>query len=115
EIGFLGIGQNIDPTGEIEYDLNMNTKLETLNVSGMTVRRDYTLALFFIGATIFMSGVIQGMYWQHRRVWLNPKDGILLVAAHTNKNWFGIKKDIEKALEGTNITMVEDQEELDEK
>ena len=115
ELSFLGIGQNIDPTGENEYVLNMNTMPETLYVSGMTVRRDYTLPLFFIGATIFMIGVIQGMYWQHRRVWLNPKDGNLLVAAHTNKNWFGIKKDIEKALEGTNITMVEDQEELDEK
>lgn len=114
ELSFLGIGQNIDPTGENEYVLNMNTMPETLYVSGMTVRRDYTLPLFFIGATIFMIGVIQGMYWQHRRVWLNPKDGNLLVAAHTNKNWFGIKKDIEKALEGTNITMVEDQEELDE-
>lgn len=115
ELSFLGIGQNIDPTGENEYVLNMNTMPETLYVSGMTVRRDYTLPLFFIGATIFMIGVIQGMYWQHRRVWLNPKDGNLHVAAHTNKNWFGIKKDIEKALEGTNITMVEDQEELDEK
>src|SRR5699024_7811008 len=112
---FLGIGKYIDPIGMNEYVLNMNNMFETLYVSVMTVRRDYTLPLFFIGATIFMIGVIQGMYWQHRRVWLNPKDGNLLVAAHTNKNWFGIKKDIEKALEGTNITMVEDQEELDEK
>ncbi len=113
ELSFLGIGQNIDPTEENEYKINMNTMPDTLYVSGITVRRDYTLPLFFIGAGIFMIGVIQGMYWQHRRIWLNPKDGNLLVAAHTNKNWFGVKKDLEKAIEGTNVTMVEDQEELD--
>src|SRR5690625_7502885 len=55
ELSFLGIGQNIDPTGENEYVLNMNTMPETLYVSGMTVRRDYTLPLFFIGATSFRS------------------------------------------------------------
>lgn len=113
ELSFLGIGQNIDPTGENEYKMNMNTMPDTLYVSGITVRRDYTLPLFFIGAGVFMIGVIQGMYWQHRRIWLNPNDGNLLVAAHTNKNWFGVKKEIEKAIEGTNVTMVEDQEELD--
>src|SRR5699024_6252447 len=103
ELSFLGIRQNIDPTGENEYVLNMNTMPETLYVSGMTVRRDYTLPLFCIGATIFIIGFIQGIYWQYRRVWLNPKDGNLLVAAHTNNNWYGIKKDIEKDLEATNI------------
>ncbi len=113
ELSFLGIGQNIDPTGENEYQLVMNKMPETLYVSGITVRRDYTLPLFMIGATIFMIGVIQGMYWQHRRIWLNPNKGNLLMAAHTNKNWFGVKKDIEKAIEGTNVTMVEDQQELD--
>ena len=60
-----------------------------------------------------MIGVIQGMYWQHRRIWLNPENGNLLIAAHTNKNWFGVKKELEKAIEGTNVSMVEDQQELD--
>ena len=53
------------------------------------------------------------MYWQHRRIWINPKDSSLLVAAHTNKNWFGLKKDIEKAIAGTNIKMVVDQAEVE--
>lgn len=113
ELSFLGIGQNIDPTGENEYQLVMNKMPETLYVSGITVRRDYTLPLFVIGAAIFMIGVIQGMYWQHRRIWLNPENGNLLIAAHTNKNWFGVKKELEKAIEGTNVSMVEDQQELD--
>src|SRR5699024_961538 len=83
--------------------------------SGITVRRDYTLPIFGLGAAIFMIGVIQGMYWQHRRIWIRPKDEGIMLAAHTNKNWFGLKKDIEKAISETNINMVVDQQELDSK
>ncbi|MCL7667495.1 cytochrome c biogenesis protein ResB, partial [Klebsiella pneumoniae] len=55
----------------------------------------------------------QGMYWQHRRIWIHAKGNGILIAAHTNKNWFGIKKDIEKSIENTSIKMVVDQKELD--
>lgn len=60
-----------------------------------------------------MIGVIQGMYWQHRRIWLNPEDEGIILAGHTNKNWFGLKKDIEYAIEDTNVKMVDDQQELE--
>ncbi len=113
EISFLSIGQNIDPTESNQYKLGIRD-VETLYVSGITVRKDYTLPFFIIGSAIFMIGVIQGMYWQHRRIWINPHHGELLLAAHTNKNWFGVKKDIEKAIEGTQIKMVVDQQELEE-
>lgn len=114
EISFAGIGKNIDATGENQYkvgivDYNMH------NVSGLSVRRDYTLPIFGLGAFIFLLGVCQGMYWQHRRIWIHPKNGGILLAAHTNKNWFGIKKDIDTAIRDTNILMVEDQQELEEK
>lgn len=114
EVSFAGIGKNIDATGENEYkvgivDYNMH------NVSGLTVRRDYTLPIFALGALIFLIGVTQGMYWQHRRIWIHPKKDGILLAAHTNKNWFGIKKDIDTAIRDTNIMMVEDQQELEEK
>jgi len=114
EISFAGIGKNIDATGENQYkvgivDYNMH------NVSGLAVRRDYTLPIFGLGAFIFLLGVCQGMYWQHRRIWIHPKNGGILLAAHTNKNWFGIKKDIDTAIRDTNILMVEDQQELEEK
>lgn len=112
EVSFIGIGRNIDPTGENKYRLGI-TDFSTHYASGLTVRKDLTLPIFVVGAAIFMIGVIQGMYWQHRRVWINEKEGTLLLAAHTNKNWFGIKRDIEKALEGTEINMVVDQEEED--
>ena len=112
EVSFAGIGRNI-PGGENKYKIGL-VDFDTRHVSGLTVRRDYTLPLFGIGAFIFMVGVIQGMYWQHRRIWIHPKDEEFLLAAHTNKNWFGVKKDIEKAIENTNIKMVVDQQELDE-
>lgn len=113
EVSFIGIGKNIDATGENKYKVSIQD-FSMHNVSGLTVKRDYTLPFFIFGAAIFMIGVIQGMYWQHRRIWVNPKGDGLLVAAHTNKNWFGVKKDIEKAIEGTNINMVVDQQELEE-
>ncbi|MGX4669486.1 cytochrome c biogenesis protein ResB [Cerasibacillus sp. JNUCC 74] len=112
EISFLGIGKNIDATGENDYKVGI-TDFEMRDVSGLSVRRDYSLPYFIIGAIIFMIGVIQGMYWQHRRIWIRPQAGGLLLAAHTNKNWHGIKRDIEKAIADTNINMVVDQQEID--
>ncbi|HLS66643.1 MAG TPA: cytochrome c biogenesis protein ResB, partial [Pseudogracilibacillus sp.] len=110
EVSFVGIGRNIDATEENIYKLSF-ADVDTRDVSGLTVRRDYTLPLFIIGAAIFMIGVVQGMYWQHRRIWINPKEEGILLAAHTNKNWFGLKKDIEKVIANTNVNMVIDQEE----
>src|SRR5699024_5390932 len=110
---FLGIGKNIDATGENQYKVGI-TDFELRDASGLRVRKDYSLPFFVLGATIFMIGVIQGMYWQHRRIWIRPKTGGVLLAAHTNKNWFGVKKDIEYVIGDTNINMVDDQQELDE-
>ncbi len=112
EISFIGIGRNIDATGENKYKIGIED-YEMRNVSGLTVRRDYTLPLFGLGAAIFMIGVTQGMYWQHRRIWIRPEGKGIMLAAHTNKNYFGLSKDIEKAIEGTNIKMVDDQQEID--
>lgn len=112
EVSFIGIGKNIDATGKNKYKVGIED-FQMHNVSGLTVRRDYTLPLFGLGAIIFMLGVIQGMYWQHRRIWIHPKDKGILLAAHTNKNWFGVSKDIEKAITDTHIEMVNDQQELD--
>lgn len=45
EVSFVGIGQNIDATGENEYKLGI-VDFEMHYASGLTVRRDYTLPLF---------------------------------------------------------------------
>lgn len=113
EIHLLGIGMNTGVTEDNQYRLGI-VGLNVHYASGLTLRRDYSLVFFGLGAFIFMFGVIQGMYWQHRRIWINPEaDGIHL-AAHTNKNWYSLQKDIEKVLDGTSINMVVDQQEPEE-
>ncbi|WP_047982430.1 cytochrome c biogenesis protein ResB [Ornithinibacillus contaminans] len=103
---------SIDPTGENQYRILIDS-IEFDRKSGLSIKRDYTIPFFVIGTLIFMIGVIQGMYWQHRRIWIHPKNEGILLAAHTNKNWFGLKKDIEKVIDGTSIQMVEEQKEDD--
>ncbi|MUK87234.1 cytochrome C biogenesis protein [Ornithinibacillus sp. L9] len=104
---------NLDATGENEYKISIQD-MDFHRVSGLSIRKDHSLPFFGVGALIFMIGVVQGMYWQHRRVWIRPTEKGLMLAAHTNKNWFGIKKEIENSIENTNIKMVDDQQELDE-
>jgi cytochrome c biogenesis protein len=50
-----------------------------------------------------MIGLVLGFYFQHRRIWLRYEDGMLHLAAHTNKNWFGLRKEIEKIVSESNI------------
>src|SRR5699024_2595353 len=59
EMSFVGIGKNIDATGENKYKLGI-VDFDVHYVSGITVRRDYTIPFFIIGAIIFMFGVAQG-------------------------------------------------------
>lgn len=86
--------------------------VETKNITGLTVRKDLTLWVLAIGGAIFMIGVIQGMYWQHRRIWLHTQEGAVMVAGHTNKNWYGLKQDLKFVLADTGLTEPADQKEL---
>ncbi|SFL84221.1 cytochrome c biogenesis protein [Gracilibacillus orientalis] len=108
EASFLAIGQNI-PSGDNQYKLSL-TDFGVRDVSGLTVRKDLTLPIIGLGAFIFMIGVIQGMYWQHRRVWIHQGEDRIYIACHTNKNWYGLTKELEKVIDGTSFTMVQDQE-----
>ena len=55
-----------------------------------------------------MIGVIQGAYWNHRRVWIQKHGNEVVIAAHTNKNWYGLKRDLEKTIEGLPLNEPED-------
>ncbi|SDG85062.1 cytochrome c biogenesis protein [Aneurinibacillus thermoaerophilus] len=74
-------------------------KPDLVDVSGLMVRKDKSLPVVFFGSGVCMIGLIMGFYWQHRRIWFQIDGDKLLVAAHTNKNWFGIKREIVKVLE----------------
>ncbi|WP_052158714.1 cytochrome c biogenesis protein ResB [Halobacillus sp. BBL2006] len=111
ETSFLGIGANVDASGENEFKLGL-VNFDVRDVTGLTVKKDHTLWLIAIGGAIFMIGVIQGMYWNHRRIWLQPKKDGVWIAGHTNKNWFALRRDIEKVIEGTHINEPIDQYEM---
>ncbi len=108
EISFVAIQQNIEPMGDNKYKMAF-AGIETKNVSGLTVRRDFTLWILAVGGAIFMIGVIQGSYWHHRRIWIQRKNNEVIVAGHTNKNWFGLKNEIRYVLADTGISEPIDQ------
>ncbi|OIK13605.1 cytochrome c biogenesis protein ResB [Bacillus sp. MUM 13] len=108
EVSFAAIKQTMEPLGENKYKMAF-AGIETKNVTALTIRKDLTLGIIFAGGIIFMIGVVQGAYWNHRRIWIIRKDGKILLAGHTNKNWHGLKRDISTIIEGTGIQEPEDQ------
>ncbi|RXJ03876.1 cytochrome C biogenesis protein [Anaerobacillus alkaliphilus] len=114
EISFVGIQTNQDIGGENTHRMRF-VDIEMNHVTNLVVRKDYTLGLLFVGGFIFMVGLIQGMYWTHRRIWIQKVNDELWISAHTNKNWFGLKKDIEIVVNSTQLTMPIDKVEEEEK
>ncbi len=108
EVSMLGVGFNIDPSESNEYKLGI-TNVEMRDVTGLTITKDRTLPLLGLGGLIFMIGVIQGMYWNHRRIWIQPRENGLWLAGHTNKNWYGLKRDIQEVIKGTSVPEPQDQ------
>ena len=108
EVSFVAIRQTIEPNGDNQYKMSFKS-VETKNVSGLTVRKDLTLWVIALGGAIFMIGVIQGAYWNHRRIWIRRMNGEIWVAGHTNKNWYGLKREVSIILEGTEINEPRDQ------
>jgi cytochrome c biogenesis protein len=114
EVAFVGIRENLEPLGNNDYKMTF-AGVETKNVTGLTVRRDYTLWFLGIGGAIFMIGVIQGMYWNHRRMWIQKVNNEIWLAAHTNKNWYGLKKELNGLLESTSLAQLKDQNDKETK
>ena len=69
------------------------------------------MSYIWIGAAISMIGLIMGFYWQHRRIWLRIDDDVLVLGAHTNKNWFAMRKEVADTLKYTGLNV--DPKELD--
>ncbi|MBU5341391.1 MULTISPECIES: cytochrome c biogenesis protein ResB [Bacillaceae] len=114
EVSFAAIQQTIEPMGENKYKMTFKS-VDTVNYSGLTVRKDLTLPIIALGGVIFLIGVAQGSFWYHRRIWLKQENGVILLAGHTNKNWYGFAKEIETIVHGTKIPVPVDQTLLKEK
>ena len=116
EVSFVSIGASPIEAGENEYKMTFKG-VETRNVSGLTIRKDVTIPILIIGGVIFLLGLAIGSYWNHRRLWVQQlEDGKIMLAAHTNKNWFSMKKDLDVVTEYAHLPQYIDQlEEKDEK
>jgi cytochrome c biogenesis protein len=73
------------------------------NTSYLNIRKDTAMPYIWVGTAISMIGLILGFYWQHRRIWLRVDDGQIALGAHTNKNWFGLRKEAAAALRKNGI------------
>lgn len=78
---------------------SMDDVVISQSISYLNVRRDTALPYIGVGAAISMIGLVMGFYWQHRRIWLKIDDQKLLLGAHTNKNWYGLRHEVAKVLQ----------------
>jgi len=109
EMSFVAIKQTLE-TDVNDYKVKF-VSAETRDISGLTVRKDKTLYLLLLGGIIFMIGVSQGAYWNHRRIWIQKgPNGELLVAGHTNKNWFSLKKELDQVIDVAKLPSYEDRQ-----
>lgn len=102
EKSFVAIRQTLE-TENNDYAVKF-VSADTRDISGLTIRKDKTLYILLLGGLIFMIGVVQGSYWNHRRIWVQKgKNNEMLLAAHTNKNYFSLKKEIDTVKEYANL------------
>ena len=114
ETSFVAIQQTLEPNGENLYKMKFSN-VETRNMSGITVRKDKTIPILFVGGFIFMVGVAIGSYFNHRRIWVEAlQDGSIRLAAHTNKNWFSMKKDLDALTVYAHLPAYVDQQESEQ-
>jgi cytochrome c biogenesis protein len=112
EISLIGVRVNEALNGDNDHTIRM-TGVEMVDVTGLTIRKDRTLPIISLGGIIFMIGFIQGSYWHHRRIWIQNREGTLLLAGHANKNWQALKNDFQLISDNTLIPLPLDQTEKD--
>ena len=112
EMSFVAIRQTLE-TEENDYKVNF-LSAETRDMSGLTIRKDKTLYILLLGGIIFMIGVSQGSYWNHRRIWVQKGEGNeMLIASHTNKNWFSLRKELDQVRDFAELPQYEDREDTE--
>src|SRR5690606_24408886 len=109
ETSFVAIRQTLEPLGENTYKLAFQSA-DTRDVSGLTVRKDKTIPVIALGGLIFMIGVVQGSYFNHRRFWIRKSDdGRIQVAGHTSKNWVALQRELDAVTEHAGLPAYTDQ------
>jgi len=92
------------PAPGVENIYGFNFAMPDLtNITGLMVRKDKSLPLIYFGCFISMIGLVMGFYWQHRRIWIQTEKDVIYLAGHTNKNWFGLKNEMESVMKKADI------------
>lgn len=112
ELSLLQIMNSNEITEGNEYSIRF-VEAENHMASVLTLKKDVTIPIIATGFIIFLIGLFIGSYVNHRRIWINAEDGFIL-CAHTNKNYFGLKKDLNTALTENNYNEVHDKVEEEE-
>ncbi|WP_214761489.1 cytochrome c biogenesis protein ResB [Exiguobacterium sp. s129] len=107
ESNLIGIRLNVADE-ENRYEVKF-AGTEMASTSGLRVKSDSTYPILIVGATIFMIGIVMGMYWPHRRVWIRRHEDEVLVAGFTNKNPSSLRREVSPLLEQSGLPMWEDQ------
>ncbi|TBL79787.1 cytochrome c biogenesis protein ResB [Paenibacillus thalictri] len=91
-----------------KFDLSVGS-MQDVEVSNYTsylnIRVDRAMPYVWVGAAISMIGLVMGFYWHHRRIWLRIDGRTLSLGGHTNKNWFGIRKEAAAMLNKTGVAV----------
>lgn len=90
-----------------QWDISVNS-MEDVEIANYTsflnIRKDLALPYIWAGSALFMIGVVMGLYWQHRRIWIRIDGGqALTLGAHTNKNWYGLRHEVAAALKALDL------------
>lgn len=106
EYSLLKIRSSQDITKDNKYAVKF-VSATNKTTTYLTVKKDLTLPILFVGFSIFLLGLAVGSYINHRRIWIETKDGFKL-AAHTNKNYFGLSNEINSVLTENHLPKVND-------
>jgi cytochrome c biogenesis protein len=92
------------------WDISVNSMadVEIANyTSYLNIRKDTAIPYIFAGAGLFLVGVVMGLYWQHRRIWIRFDEGNkMTLGAHTNKNWYGLRHEVAGVLNKVGIPVI---------
>lgn len=103
ERSWIFLGSTLSsPDGEPVYGFAF-TKPEIADVTGLMVRKEKSLPFIYFGSGVVMLGLVMGFYWQHRRIWINFEEEELHIAAHTNKNWYGLRREVQQILQSIDV------------
>ncbi len=111
ELSLIQIMNSTNITEDNEYNVKF-VENENHWATVLTLKKDLTMPFIATGFVIFLIGLFIGSYINHRRIWINTEDGFS-ISAHTNKNYFGLKKDIDPILEENGYSSILDRDDLE--